>query len=206
MSCPQIKVLQPSNNIRELQTIIRDVETSRDNFVFAADRLIRLTVEAGLNLLPYTPVAVTAPRGHNYEGLLHEKGNCGVSIMRSGEAMEKGLRECCKSMRIGKILVTTDEDTGQANVCYLKFPNDISLRKVLLLYPIINSGDTCIKAIEELLNSGVEESNILLLNLFATHDGASGLAERFTAMTILTTELHTTDVPLNFGRRYFGTE
>ena len=85
--------------------------------------------------------------------------------------MEKGLRECCKSMRIGKILVTTDEDTGVANVCYLKLPADIGKRKVLLLYPIIKSGDTCVKAIEKLLENHVTESNILLLNLFATHEG-----------------------------------
>lgn len=29
---------------------------------------------------------------------------CGVSILRAGEAMEAGLRECCRSVRIGKIL------------------------------------------------------------------------------------------------------
>ena len=85
--------------------------------------------------------------------------------------MEKGLRECCKSMRIGKILVTTDEETGVASVCYLKLPADIANRKVLLLYPIIKSGDTCVKAIEKLLDNGVAQENILLLNLFASHEG-----------------------------------
>ncbi|XP_063725484.1 uracil phosphoribosyltransferase homolog [Symsagittifera roscoffensis] len=202
----KIKVLQATNNVRELQTQIRDKTTARDRFVFAADRLIRLTVEAGLTLLPYSEFKVVTPHGFTYEGLTHQPGNCGVSIMRSGEAMEKGLRECCKSMRIGKILVTTDEETGVANVCYLKFPADIATRKVLLLYPIIKSGDTCVKAIEKLLENEVPQESILLLNLFATVEGARCLSEQFPAMSILTTELSETDIPTNFGRRYFGTD
>ena len=30
---------------------------------------------------------------------------CGVSIIRSGEAMENALRDCCKGIKIGKILI-----------------------------------------------------------------------------------------------------
>jgi uracil phosphoribosyltransferase len=30
---------------------------------------------------------------------------CGVSIIRSGEAMENALRACCQGIKIGKILV-----------------------------------------------------------------------------------------------------
>lgn len=31
-------------------------------------------------------------------------GVCGVSIIRAGESMEVALRECCRSVRIGKML------------------------------------------------------------------------------------------------------
>ena len=54
-----------------------------------------------------------------------------------GEAMEKGLRECCRSIRIGKILIqTAEEDKLKSSVVYAKFPNDITARKILLMYPI----------------------------------------------------------------------
>ena len=49
-----------------------------------------------------------------YNGLRYQKGNCGVSIVRSGEAMEKALQDCCRSMRIGKILVDSDTETHEA--------------------------------------------------------------------------------------------
>lgn len=42
---------------------------------------------------------------------------CGVSILRAGEAMEAGLRECCRSVRIGKILIQRDEETAQPKLC-----------------------------------------------------------------------------------------
>ena len=52
---------------------------------------------------------------------------------RSGEAMEKALQDCCRSMRIGKILVDSDSDTHEAHVVFAKFPDDIANRKVGIL-------------------------------------------------------------------------
>eukprot|EP00066_Takifugu_rubripes_P010901 XP_003979125.2 PREDICTED: uracil phosphoribosyltransferase homolog [Takifugu rubripes] len=82
---PQLKLLPLNDQIRELQTIIRDKTTSRGDFVFCADRLIRLVVEEGLNQLPFSECTVTTPTGYKYDGVKFERGNCGVSIMRSGE-------------------------------------------------------------------------------------------------------------------------
>lgn len=56
----------------------------------------------------------------------------------TGEAMEQGLRDCCRSIRIGKILIQSDEETQKAKVYYAKFPPDIYRRKVLLMYPILS--------------------------------------------------------------------
>lgn len=50
----------------------------------------------------------------------------------------QGLRDCCRSIRIGKILVESDIDTHEAKVVYAKFPDDIADRKVLLMYPIMS--------------------------------------------------------------------
>ncbi|KAM9539901.1 uracil phosphoribosyltransferase homolog isoform 1-T3 [Salvelinus alpinus] len=100
-------------------------------------KMMRVVVEEGLNQLPYSECTVTTPTGHKYDGVKFEKGNCGVSIMRSGEAVEQGLRDCCRSIRIGKILIQSDEDTQKTKVYNAKFPLDINRRKVLLMYPIL---------------------------------------------------------------------
>lgn len=63
--------------------------TSRNDFKFYADRLIRLVIEESLNKLPFTDCEVVTPTGALYKGLKYGAGNCGVSIVRSGEAMEQ---------------------------------------------------------------------------------------------------------------------
>ncbi|CAJ0625695.1 5836_t:CDS:2 [Entrophospora sp. SA101] len=40
--------------------------------------------------------------------------------MRAGEAMEQGLRECCRSVRIGKILIQRDEETAKPQDLYCR--------------------------------------------------------------------------------------
>lgn len=46
-------------------------------------------IEESLNQLPFTKCIITTPTGASYNGLKYQKGNCGVSIVRSGEAMEQ---------------------------------------------------------------------------------------------------------------------
>ncbi|XP_025070231.1 uracil phosphoribosyltransferase homolog [Alligator sinensis] len=171
----------------------------------ASQTQIRLVVEEGLNQLPYTECTVTTPTGYKYEGVKFEKGNCGVSIMRSGEAMEQGLRDCCRSIRIGKILIQSDEETQRAKVYYAKFPPDIYRRKVLLMYPILSTGNTVIEAVKVLIEHGVQPSVIILLSLFSTPHGAKSIIQEFPEITILTTEVHPV-APTHFGQKYFGTD
>ncbi|KAK3578886.1 hypothetical protein CHS0354_010252 [Potamilus streckersoni] len=200
---PKLKRLKVTDNVRELQTVLRDRNTNRSDFIFYADRLIRLVVEEGLNQLPYKNCEVITPTGQPYKGLQYEKGNCGVSIMRSGSAMEQGLRDCCRSIRIGKILAYSDEDTHDAKVVYAKLPQDVDQRKVLLMYPIISSGNTVMKAVNILKDHKVLEENIILLNLFATPTAVKALIKLFPEMTILTSEIHPV-APNHFGQKYFG--
>ncbi|MFH4978584.1 hypothetical protein AB6A40_005293 [Gnathostoma spinigerum] len=89
-------LLERTNQIIELQTILRDKNTDHSEFVFYADRLMRAVIEEGLNRLPYTKCMVVTPTGYKYDGIAFNRGNCGVSICRSGEAMEQALRQCCR--------------------------------------------------------------------------------------------------------------
>lgn len=122
--------------------MIRNKETERADFIFYSNRIIRLLVEEGLNHLPVIEHRVTTPVGRIYNGLMFQGKICGVSIMRAGEAMEQGLRDCCRSVRIGKILIQRDEETSQPKLFYDKLPEDIADRWVLLLDPMFATGKT----------------------------------------------------------------
>lgn len=41
---------------------------------------------------------------------------CGVSILRAGETMEQAVCDICKDIRIGKILIQTNQATGEPEV------------------------------------------------------------------------------------------
>lgn len=96
----------------------------------------------------------------------YQSGNCGVSIVRSGEAMEQGLRDCCRSIRIGKILVESDAETHVAKVVYARFPDDIAKRQVLLMYPIMSTGNTVVQVLGQSLITDCFGTNNIRLNFY----------------------------------------
>lgn len=65
----------------------------RGEFIFYADRLIRLLIEEGLSYLEFQDKTVITPTGHEYKGLEVKSRICGVSMVRAGESMEAGLRQ-----------------------------------------------------------------------------------------------------------------
>ncbi|KAL4312013.1 hypothetical protein GQ457_01G006220 [Hibiscus cannabinus] len=210
---PNLYVIQSTFQIRGMHTLIRDSQTTKHDFVFYADRLIRLVVEHGLGHLPFTEKQVITPTGSVYTGVDFCKRLCGVSVIRSGESMENALRACCKGIKIGKILIHREGDNGQ-QLIYEKLPQDISERHVLLLDPILGTGNSAVQAISLLIKKGVPESNIIFLNLISAPQGVHVVCKSFPRVKIVTSEI---DIGLNedfrvvpgmgeFGDRYFGTD
>ncbi|CDK25325.1 unnamed protein product [Kuraishia capsulata CBS 1993] len=183
---PNTIILPQTNQLVSLYSIIRDVNTRRGDFVFYSDRIIRLLVEEGLNQLPVEPHTVKTSTGISYEGSRFVGKICGVSIIRAGESMEQGLRECCRSVRIGKILIQRDEETALPKLFYVKFPEDIAERYVLLLDPMLATGGSAIMAAQVLLDNGVKEEKILFLNLLASPEGIKAFYEKFPKIKIIT--------------------
>ncbi|KAI0129265.1 uracil phosphoribosyltransferase [Hypoxylon sp. NC0597] len=169
-----------------LLTKIRDRKTERADFIFYSNRIIRLLVEEGLNHLPVVEHTVTTPVGRTYAGLMFQGKICGVSIMRAGEAMEQGLRDCCRSVRIGKILIQRDEETAKPRLFYDKLPEDIADRWVLLLDPMFATGGSAIMAVDVLKSRGVPEERILFLNLIASPQGIQNFAAKFPKLRVVT--------------------
>lgn len=181
-----VHVLPQTPQLIALLTIIRDKKTERADFIFYSNRIIRLLVEEGLNHLPTVAHEVTTPVGQTYDGLSFQGKICGVSIMRAGEAMEQGLRDCCRSVRIGKILIQRDEETTMPRLFYDKLPEDIANRWVLLLDPMFATGGSAIMAVEVLKGRGVPEERILFLNLIASPEGVEKFAAKFPKTKVVT--------------------
>lgn len=183
---PSVFTLPHTAQLEALYTIIRDKNTSRGDFLFYSDRIIRLLVEEGLNHLPVIPKTVETPTGAIYEGVGFEGKICGVSILRAGEAMEAGLREVCRSVRIGKILIQRDEETAQAKLFYAKLPPDIAQRYVLLLDPMLATGGSAMKAVEVIMEHGVPEERIIFINLISSPEGLKNFCTTYPQLRVIT--------------------
>ncbi len=206
-------VLPYTPQLKALFTIIRNKDTKRNEFIFYSNRIIRLLVEEALNQLPTREKMITTPTGSKFFGSEFEGKLCAVPIVRAGESMEKAVREVCRAIRIGKILIQRDEETALPTLFYAKLPEDISGRHVLLLDPMLATGGSVCKAIEVLKNHGVPEEKIIFVNLISVPKGIETFQKCAPKAMIITGYV---DPELNekayiipglgdFGDLYFGT-
>jgi len=208
-----LTVLPYTPQLEVLFTIIRDKKTKRNEFLFYSERIIRLLIEEALNHLPTQRKTITAPTGVEFEGAEFIGKLCAIPIVRAGESMEKAVREVCRAIRIGKILIQRDEETALSKLIYHKLPGDIAGRHVLLLDPMLATGDSACKAVEVLKENGVSEEKIIFINLISAPEGIKAFQEYAPKVKIITGFI---DPKLNekayiipglgdFGDLYFGT-
>lgn len=206
-------VLDNSPQIKALMTLIRNKDTRRNEFIFHADRLTRILVEKGLELLPIKKKDIITPLNEKYSGVEFEGKICAVPIIRAGESMEKAVRDVCKKIRIGKILIQRNEKDASPVLYYSKLPKDIGSRYVLLLDPMLATGGSAAEAVKILKKEGVLESKIIFINLLASKEGIKRIHSEFPEIKIITAEVdpHLNDKAFispglgDFGDRYFGT-
>jgi uridine kinase len=80
--------------------------------------------------------------------------------------------------------------------------------------PILGTGSSASRAIQVLLEKGVQESNILFLTLIAAPDGIHTVCKQYPALKVVTSEIDEcidSDFRVSpgvgeFGDRYFGTD
>nr|XP_020473848.1 uridine-cytidine kinase-like 1 isoform X2 [Monopterus albus] len=210
-----LSVMESTPQVRGMHTIIRNKETNRDEFIFYSKRLMRLLIEHALSFLPLKSVCVETPQGGIYEGKrLSGKRITGVSILRAGETMEQALMAVCKDIRLGKILIQTNQDTGEPELHYLRLPKDISEDYVILMDSTVSTGAAALMAVRVLLDHDVAEDKIFLLSLLMAEMGVHSVAYAFPKVRIITTavdkevndQFHIIPGIGNFGDRYFGTD
>ncbi|XP_029983758.1 uridine-cytidine kinase-like 1 isoform X2 [Sphaeramia orbicularis] len=210
-----LSVMESTPQVLGMHTIIRNKETNRDEFIFYSKRLMRLLIEHALSFLPLKSVSVETPQGSIYEGKrLSGKRITGVSILRAGETMEQALMAVCKDIRLGKILIQTNHDTGEPELHYLRLPKDISEDYVILMDSTVSTGAAALMAVRVLLDHDVAEDKIFLLSLLMAEMGVHSVAYAFPKVRIITTavdkevndQFHIIPGIGNFGDRYFGTD
>ncbi|MEU3071831.1 uracil phosphoribosyltransferase [Streptomyces laurentii] len=210
---PHVHLLPQTDQLRAIHTIIRDRDCAHEDFVFYARRVMRLLLEHGLDLLPFTKKQVTTPVGVTYDGLEFATKICAVPVIRAGEALEGELRDIHPGIRIGKILIQRDKQTKLPHLYYSHLPEDIADRHVLLLEPMLATAGSALAAIDVLKDAGVSEDRIIMVNFISSPEGIARVGAERPHVKIVTSAVeerlneHAFMIPGigDFGDRYFGT-
>lgn len=207
---PGLVVMSDSFQTRGLHTIIRDMNSTRNDIVFYSDRLMRLLVEEGLGLLPFKRQIITTNTGSKYAGVGFIEKLAAVSILPAGVTMENSVRAVCKTIRFGKMLIGSDG----SEVTFEDLPEGLSKQYILVLAPVLNTGKACETVIARLVSKvvGCEEDRVLILSMVVSPQGVMRICSRFPRVRLVVSAI---DKGLDdngqvypgigdFATRYFG--
>jgi uracil phosphoribosyltransferase len=116
--------------------------------------------------------------------LLAGKKLCLVSILRAGNGILDGMLGLVPAARVGHIGIYREPRTLQAVEYYLKLPDDLSERDVILLDPMLATGNSAVAAISRLVE--LRARSIRFVCLVAAPEGIENLHRVFPEVAILT--------------------
>ncbi|TNY18640.1 uridine kinase family-domain-containing protein [Rhodotorula diobovata] len=176
-----VHLLKETPQIRGIHTLLRASDTDPDDFIFLADRLSTLVIEHALSLLPYREKAIETRTGIAHVGMELDvpAGHlCGVSILRSGASLEKGLRRVVEDVPVGSVLVQSDASRGEPLLYQVALPQCLTASRdsaaqsyVLLLDSQIGTGAAALMAVRILLDHGVLEEHIIVSTILVSRVG-----------------------------------
>lgn len=194
-----------------------DKSTISKDFVLYAKRSMRILIEDALAEFPTTEVSISTPCAPHVRGVqpLSPDCICAVSIVRSGDALLEIARAIEPGLRVGKILIQRNEALPEkpAELFYSKFPKDIANLYILLCDPMLATGGSAVKAIQTMVEQGVNPAKIVFANMICAPEGLAVMAETYPMVKIVTVCV---DESLNkekyivpglgdYGDRYFNT-
>ncbi|KAI1373242.1 uridine kinase [Hypoxylon crocopeplum] len=173
----RVIILKQTPQLKGMNTIIQDIDTSSEDFIFYFDRFSCLLIEEALNNVHFKELTVETPAGWRYDGLTAKGEVSAVLVLRGGAAFEAGLRRAIPDGRTGRLLIQSNIRTGEPELHYLKLPKDISTHEsVLLLDAQMSSGGSALMAVQVLVDHGVPQDRIV----FATYSAGSVGVHRLT--------------------------
>ncbi|CAE6457417.1 unnamed protein product [Rhizoctonia solani] len=188
-STDNLVVLSQTPQLRGIYTILRDRETSREDFIFYSDRLATLICEKAMELLPFKNITVRTPTGAIADGKDVKMDNpirqiCSVTIVRAGGMLEMGLRRVMRDVAIGSLLIQSDPSSGEPMLLHSMLPSVVQRREesgdawVFLLDAQIGTGAAALMAIRVLLDHGVTEDHIIFVTFLGVPRGGMAVIRK----------------------------
>jgi uracil phosphoribosyltransferase len=156
-------------------TLLRRKDTSTSEFRRLTHELSLLMAYEVTRDLKLEPIEIETPLETMQAEHLAGKKLCIVSILRAGNGILEGILDLVPSARVGHIGLYRDPETLRPVEYYLKLPNDIANRLVILVDPMLATGYSAIAAATRLKQAGVQAMKFVCL--LAAPDGVTAFTE-----------------------------
>jgi uracil phosphoribosyltransferase len=155
--------------------LLRDRETETHLFRQLVNELTLLLTYEATKDLAVEEVEVETPLERTTVKRISGKKVAICPILRAGMGMLDGVLSLISGARVGFIGLYRNEETLEAVEYYVKLPNDIAERDVILLDPMLATGNSTASAIDTVKRAGA--TNILLIALIAAPEGIRHIVE-----------------------------
>lgn len=155
-------------------SIVRSADTTTDNFRRLVREIAAMMAYEVTRDLPTELVDVTTPIATCRVPMIAGKKLCLVSILRAGNGMLDGMIELLPGARVGHIGLYRDPHTLQPVEYYFKLPEDVEEREVIVVDPMLATGNSACAALSRLKEEGV--GNLRFVCLLAAPEGLAALA------------------------------
>jgi len=150
-------------------TIMRKKETSTAGFRRLLREISTLLCYEVTRDLELTMERIETPLVEIEAPVLEGKKLVFASILRAGNGLLEGMLDLVPSARVAHIGVYRDHETLEAIEYYFKAPEDVSNRLIIVVDPMLATGNSSIASIEKLKERGAR--NIRFLCLLAAPEG-----------------------------------
>ncbi|KAI8632017.1 uridine kinase [Xylariaceae sp. FL1651] len=182
----RVVVLKETPQLVGMNTLIQDIDTSSEDFIFYFDRFSCLLIEQALNNVHFKESVVDTSTGIPYHGLAPKGEVSAVLVLRGGATFETGLRRVIPDCRTGRLLIQSNVRTGEPELHYLKLPKDIGNHdSVLLLDSQMSSGGSGLMAVQVLVDHGVPQDRIVFATYSAGRVGVHRLTKVFPEIAVV---------------------
>ena len=144
-------------------TLLRRKETPTGEFRHVVRELSLLLAYEATRHLPLEPVDIETPLEPMRAQALSGKKLCFVSILRAGNGLLDGMLDLVPSARVGHIGMYRDPGTLRPVEYYLKIPDDIGRRVVIVVDPMLATGHSAAAAVARLKQAGAAQINFVCL-------------------------------------------
>jgi uracil phosphoribosyltransferase len=157
-------------------TYLRSEETTTDSFRRLVKEISQMLVYEVTRDLPTENIKIRTPIAEISSPVISGKKQCIVSILRAGNGMLDGMLELLPAARVGHIGLYRDPDTLEPVEYYFKVPEDIADRIVIVVDPMLATGNSAVAAINRLKEYGV--TSVKLVCLLAAPEGVRTMLDR----------------------------